>query len=191
VITVTVKNAQGEPIAASNVELFSSRNEADMGVVDTLSAPSGTSTTEGVVTFHMTSTTTGSAVLTATATDDLGAIRYRDHHAVADHCRRKDRGAGWADDVGVKARFDSPSTIVLDSSGENLIVSDIGNSAIRKISFATAKSQHWWCAWRRSPARLDRQRRHNLLCQRLAVDGTSFYAAGNDSTIFKSTPPAQ
>jgi len=67
VITVTVKNAQGEPIAASNVELFSSRNEADMGVVDTLSAPSGTSTTEGVVTFHMTSTTTGSAVLTATA----------------------------------------------------------------------------------------------------------------------------
>jgi len=77
--------------------------------------------------------------------------------------------------------------IVLDSSGENLIVSDIGNSAIRKISFATGQVttlvgvRGGRVTSEVGPVNVG----HIYYASGLAVDGTSFYAAGNDSTIFK------
>ena len=66
-ITVTLKDATTNPVSGKTVTLASSR-----GAVDTISAASGTSTTAGVVTFSVKSTTPGTPVFTATdATDSV------------------------------------------------------------------------------------------------------------------------
>jgi len=60
-ITVTLKDAFGNPVAGKTVSLVSSR-----GATDTISAASGASDASGVVTFTVTSSTAGSPVFTAT-----------------------------------------------------------------------------------------------------------------------------
>jgi autotransporter-associated beta strand protein len=64
-ITVTLLDASGNGIPGKTVTLASSRGETD-----TISAPSGDSDVNGVVTFTVTSSTVGSSVLSATDTTD-------------------------------------------------------------------------------------------------------------------------
>ena len=64
-ITVTLKDASSAPVSGKTVTLAS-----DRGTADTISAASGSSNGSGVVTFSVTSTTTGSPVFTATDTSD-------------------------------------------------------------------------------------------------------------------------
>ena len=47
--------------------------------------------------------------------------------------------SGWADGVGLAARFRNPQGICIDSTGTNLYVTDYGNERIRKIVIATAE----------------------------------------------------
>ncbi|MEI7902936.1 MAG: glycosyl hydrolase, partial [bacterium] len=60
-ITVTLKDANGNPASGKTVTLVS-----DRGAIDTISAPSGSSSRSGVVTFSVTSATAGAPVFTAT-----------------------------------------------------------------------------------------------------------------------------
>ncbi len=64
-ITVTLLDANSNPVSGKTVTLASSR-----GGTDTISGASGPSDANGVVTFTVTSTTVGSAVLSATDADD-------------------------------------------------------------------------------------------------------------------------
>lgn len=64
-ITVTLKDANSNPVSGKTVTLSSSR-----GSTDTISAASGTSSASGVVTFTVTSTTAGSSTYTAVDTTD-------------------------------------------------------------------------------------------------------------------------
>ena len=71
-ITVTLKDANGNPVSGKMVTLASSR-----GATDTISAASGSSSSSGVVTFTVTSTTVGSATFTATDSTDSRQITQR------------------------------------------------------------------------------------------------------------------
>ena len=64
-ITVTLLDSGSNPVSGKTVTLASSR-----GAADTISAASGLSDGSGVVTFNVTSATTGAPVFTATATTD-------------------------------------------------------------------------------------------------------------------------
>ena len=64
-VTVTLKDAGGNPIPGKTVTLASSRTSTD-----TISAASGASDASGVVTFTVKSSTAGAAVFTATDTTD-------------------------------------------------------------------------------------------------------------------------
>ena len=64
-VTVTLKDATNNPVAGKTVTLASSR-----GASDTISPSSGTSATNGVVTFSVKSTSPGSSDYTATDTTD-------------------------------------------------------------------------------------------------------------------------
>jgi hypothetical protein len=68
-ITVTLKNAANSPVAGKTVTLASSR-----GASDTISAASGPSDANGVVTFTVKSATVGTGVFTATDTTDAVVI---------------------------------------------------------------------------------------------------------------------
>ena len=68
-ITVTLKDANGNPVPGKTVTLASSR-----GGTDTISAASGASSVAGVVTFTVKSSTQGSAGLSATDTTDSVTI---------------------------------------------------------------------------------------------------------------------
>lgn len=65
IVTVTLKDAGGSPVAGKTVTLASNR-----GAADTISAASGNSDVSGVVTFTVKSATAGSPVFTATDTSD-------------------------------------------------------------------------------------------------------------------------
>ena len=64
-ITVTLKDAGGNPVSGKTVTLASSR-----GLTDTISAASGPSDVSGVVTFTVKSSTAGSPIFTATDVTD-------------------------------------------------------------------------------------------------------------------------
>ena len=67
-ITVTLRDASNNPVAGKTVTLASNRDEG----LDTISAASGSSSSSGVVTFTVKSSTSGSAIFTATdVTDSL------------------------------------------------------------------------------------------------------------------------
>ena len=68
-ITVTLKDAASTPVPGKTVTLAS-----DRGAADTISAASGLSNGSGVVTFTVTSTTTGPAVFTATDVTDSNLL---------------------------------------------------------------------------------------------------------------------
>ena len=65
-ITVTLKDASGNPVAGKTVSLAKTSGPG----TPTISAPSGTSNASGVVTFTVKSTTAGADVFTATDTTD-------------------------------------------------------------------------------------------------------------------------
>ncbi|MEI6605157.1 MAG: DUF2341 domain-containing protein, partial [Verrucomicrobiota bacterium] len=69
IITVTLKDSNGNAVSGKAVTLVSSRNSTD-----TISAASGASSSTGVVTFTVKSATTGSAVFTATDSTDSVVI---------------------------------------------------------------------------------------------------------------------
>ncbi len=64
-VTVTLRDATGNPVPGQSVSLASSR-----GATDTIQTLSGTTNISGVATFRVTSTTSGSSIFTATDASD-------------------------------------------------------------------------------------------------------------------------
>ena len=69
-ITVTLRDASNNPVAGKTVTLASNRAEG----VDTISAASGPSSSSGVVTFTVKSSTSGPAIFTATDVSDSNLV---------------------------------------------------------------------------------------------------------------------
>ena len=104
-ITVTLKDANGNRVAGKTVTLVSSR-----GGADTISAASGVSSAAGIVTFTVQSTTTGTAVFSATDSTDNLAITETATVLVLT--------------VGAQGPQASPNPIVFDqtATNDNLVV---------------------------------------------------------------------
>ena len=104
-ITVSLQDANGNPVTGKTVTLTSSR-----GAADAISAASGPSSASGIVTFTVQSTTPGMAVFSATdATDNLTLAST---------------AAVFVYDVGAKGPQASPIPIVFDqtATNDNLVV---------------------------------------------------------------------
>jgi hypothetical protein len=104
-ITVSLQDAGGNPVPGKTVTLASSR-----GAADTISAASGPSSASGTVTFTVRSTTTGTAVFSATdATDSLAL---------------NSTAAVFVYAVGSKGPQASPIPLVFDqtATNDNLVV---------------------------------------------------------------------
>ena len=131
-ITVSLQDAGGNPVPGKTVTLASSR-----GAADTISASSGASSASGTVTFTVRSSTTGTAVFSATdATDSLPLTQT---------------AAVFVYAVGSKGPQASPVPIVFDqtATNDNLIVlmaaaSEYSSNLTLYQDGPSAYPKHFW-----------------------------------------------
>ena len=123
-ITVTLKDAGGNPIPGKTVTLASSR-----GSTDTISAASGYSNGSGVVTFTVKSSTAGSPVFTATDTSDSPTVTVTQTATVTFLA-----AAVSAANSTVEA---SPASVIADGSTTSTVTVTVKDSSSTAISGKT------------------------------------------------------
>jgi hypothetical protein len=120
-ITVTLKDAYGNPVSGKTVTLTSSR-----GSTDTISAASGSSSSSGVVTFTVISKTAGSATFSATDTGDSPNVAITQTATVT-------FTVGALDHFAVPS-ISSPQTAGTPITGITITAQDVNNNTV--TSFA-------------------------------------------------------